>query len=509
MNWSELSELLPIGVVMGTSLVVVFLSLTLAPKDRYVLPMLSMTGCLFALGVLGHNYYSIIDYYHTPPVWFSAFHNAAGGAETYNPFILNGHFAVDGFGMMISAVALLAGGLSTLCAPHTEEDSPLSSGEYYGLVLLAVTGMMLLGFAHDFLTLLISLEIMSVATYILAGAMRDDIRSTESALKYLVLGAFSSAFLMMGMAFVYGSTGRLSMEMITPQAGDPRTFLMFVGLALLLVGLLFKTGAVPFHAWVPDVYEGAPTGVTALMAVGVKAAAFAVVARVCLETFGHTLFRPDWTKLISILAVLTMALGNFLALHQVNVKRMLAYSGIAHTGYLLLAFLLDANAGPSEVIGHLHAVAFYLVAYGVMTLGAFGVVSLVREDGRPLERMEDFAGLAKEHPTLALCMATFMLSMAGMPPFAGFFAKFMIFRGAIQQGYTLAAVLGILTSVASLYYYLRVVVSMYMAPQGETLEGQLLPAARCQYTWSANLVIYGTGVATLLIGLFPNWVPGW
>ncbi|MCW8132931.1 MAG: NADH-quinone oxidoreductase subunit N [Planctomycetota bacterium] len=497
MNWSQLVELLPVGVVLAAALVVVFLQLVLPAKERYVLPMAAMAGCLLGLGALAQNYLSLNQFLKGGLPWFAALAQPSG----HSPAILNGAFVIDGFGISIAAVALIAGALSVLCASHNDDDSALGKGEYYGLVLLAVAGMMLLGFSHDFLTLLISLEIMSVSTYILAGSERENVRSGESAMKYLVLGAFSSAFLMLGMAFVFGATGSLSLSPVFLLPNDPRNYLVMGGFGLILVGMLFKVGAVPFHFWVPDVYQGAPTGVTGLMAVGVKAAGFAMVARILLETFGAPVFRFQWTGLIAAAAVVTMALGNFIALRQSSVKRLLAYSGIAHTGYLLLAFLVQKNANAAMVEESLRAVSFYLVAYGLMTLGAFGVVSLTREDGRTLENLEDYNGLAKEHPALALCMAAFMLSLAGLPPFSGFFAKFMVFRSAIDNGFVLPAVLGILTSVASLYYYLRVVLRMYMPEEGSV-------AARCQYAWTSNLLIYASGLGSVLLGVAPHLMMG-
>lgn len=280
-------------------------------------------------------------------------------------------------------------------------------------------------------------------------------------------------------------------------------FLIRGGLALLLVGVLFKVGAAPFHFWIPDVYEGAPTGVTGLMATGVKAAAFAVLGRLAFETFGPR-YAHDWAWLFAAAAVLTMAVGNFMALRQENVKRMLAYSGIAHTGYLLLGFLVSPNADGIMLADQLQNAVFYLLAYALMTLGAFGVVGLVREDGRRLERLEDFAGLSKEHPGLALCMAMFMFSLAGLPPFAGFFAKFLVFKSAVDAGYVLPAVLGVLTSVASMAYYLRVVRAMYVDPVRATKPGEAPVGARCRYSWTTNLLIYGAGLATILLGLFPS-----
>jgi len=511
-DYSQLIKLLPVGVILASALVVVLLGLILESKDRYVLPMVALGGTLLGLAALGHNYFVVIDLHHAPAPWFSGLTEAT---NIYDPRILKGAFSIDGFGMVIALVVLIGGALSIMIAPHEEDDSALKSGEYYGLLMLAVAGMMCLGFSYDFLTLLISLEIMSIATYILSGSQRGTVRSSEAALKYLVLGGFSTAFFMLGIAFIYGGTGSLSLAPVDYYAlaklsAQPH-YLVLAGMSLVFVGLLFKVGAVPFHFWIPDVYEGAPTGVTSLMAVGVKAAAFAVLGRILFGTFSSVNFRNDWTTVIMAAAVLTMALGNLLALQQTSVKRMLAYSGIAHTGYLLLTFLvnpglLDKDILQSVIPEHLGTAGFYLLSYGVMTAGAFGVVGMIREDGRRLETFDDFRGLAKEHPGMALCMAIFMLSLAGIPPFAGFFAKFMLFKGAVAQGYIYPAVIGVLTSVISLGYYLRVIATMYMDPE---VAPQHAPTpARCRYVWSTTLMIYAAGVVTLLLGLLPNWAPG-
>jgi NADH-quinone oxidoreductase subunit N len=404
---------------------------------------------------------------------------------------------VDGFGLGAAAVALVAGAFSVLCQSREPEDSALNDGEYHSLILLAVAGMAALAAAHDFLTLVVALELMSIATYLLAGSRRSDLRSNEAALKYVILGGFSSAFLMLGAAFIYGAAGSLDLR---PAWGatlsDGRRYLALAGLGLLLAGMLFKAGAVPFHFWLPDVYEGAPTGVTALMAAGVKVAVFAVLARLVFGTFGAPEFREALNFLLAAAAVVTMAWGNLAALQQSNLKRLLAYSAIAHTGYLLLAFLMGPK-GDAEP--QLHAALFYLAVYAAMTLGAFGVISLVRErDGRALERMDDYAGLAREHPVPALCMSLFLLSLAGMPPLGGFFAKFLVFRQAIGEGFIAPAVLGILASAVSFYYYLAVIRRMYMveAPAGRP--------ARCLHSWTLNLVILAAALATLLLGLWPH-----
>ena len=508
MNWSELIHLVPIGVVLATALVVVFLDLVLSHADRYAIPWIALTGC-----ILG-----IVATFQTPAwrhaEWFLSSQSA--DATRAGTLMLGGAFCLDTFGLSIWLVACLAGALSILCSSQPGDDSALSTGEYYGLTLLAVAGMMLLAISHDFLTLLLSLEIMSISTYILTGSNRDDLRSNEAALKYLVLGAFSTAFLLMGIAFYYGAFGSLSLSQDAAfenlsatnlQEAQYRQLFVIIGMGFILVGALFKIGASPFHFWIPDVYEGAPTPTTGLMAVGVKAAAFAVLARLTFETFGAVEFREMWTPLLRTLAVLTMAIGNILAIRQTNVKRMLAYSGIAHTGYLLLAFLiLPANNDSAMMTEHLKSVVFYLLIYGIMTIGAFGVISLVREDGRALEDLDSYTGLAKEHPAIALCMSIFMLSLAGMPPLGGFIAKFLIFRGAILQDEFMAATLGILTSVVSLYYYLRVMVAMYMSPSNATDSADAVPAARCRYNWPSNMLIYAAGALTLALGIFPGLI---
>ena len=519
---NELLYLAPIGVVMAAALVVVFVDLVLPHRDRYILPWLALAGC--ALGMM--SVFQTQNALWDQMVWFFSYQPVKTallpGIPSSYPLMMNGAFVVDGFGVFIWIAACLAGILAILASPPHTDDSALSTGEFYGLILLAVSGMMLLGVSHDWLTLLISLEIMSISTYILAGSQREDVRSNEAALKYLVLGAFSTAFLLMGIAFFYGAFGTFSMNpaatfgALPTEVRESREWLALLSMGLIFVGVMFKIGAAPFHFWIPDVYQGAPTPVTGLMAVGVKAAAFAVLARLTFEVFGMQSIRANWIPIVLGASVLTMFIGNILAMRQSNLKRLLAYSGIAHTGYLMLAFLVLPSPNDSEIMGeHLKAVIFYLITYGFMTLGAFGVIGLVREDGKPLEEIEDYAGLAKENPAIALCMALFMLSMAGMPPLGGFFAKFMIFRSAIEQGAAhkdsgiiAGAVIGILTSVASLYYYLRVIVVMYMSPSNASGPSEE-PAAHCRYAWNSNLLIYAAGAITLALGLYPGGLLDW
>jgi NADH-quinone oxidoreductase subunit N len=513
MDWKQLAQLTPIGVVLGAALVVVFLDLALSHKDRYMLPWIAMTGAV--LGLASTFQTATIPGFSAP--WFTDY-SAWMSGETPRSVILGGAFCIDRFGLAIWMIACMAGALSMLCTPPPNEDAALTTGEYYGLNLLAVAGMMLLAVSHDFMTLVVSLEIMSIATYILTASSRDHVASNEAGIKYLVLGAFSTAFLLMGIAFYYGAFGSLSLapsrNFISLLINDPheagfRLCLVYLSLGFILVGTLFKAGAAPFHFWIPDVYEGAPTAVTSLMATGVKAAAVAVVARIVFETFGLNILRINLMPMLSVMAVLTMAIGNIFAMRQTSVKRMLAYSGVAHTGYLLLSFLLhEGDVSSATIDAHTRAAAYYLLVYGVMTIGAFGVISLIREDGRPLETFDDFTNLAKENPGIALCMSIFMFSLAGMPPAGGFFAKFLIFRGAVEQGYVVPAVLGILTSVASLYYYLRVIVKMYMpATDHHAKEEEHGMATR--YSWGSSLLIYAAGIITVIVGLGMNTINGW
>ncbi|HYG77561.1 MAG TPA: NADH-quinone oxidoreductase subunit N [Planctomycetota bacterium] len=519
---NELIHLAPIGVVLAAALVVIFVDLVLAHKDRYILPWLALTGCILGMISIFQTQSTLMD----QVLWFFSYKPQAVVENPLipgYPLILNGAFCIDGFGMFIWIIACFSGALAILASPPHSDESALSTGEYYGLILLAVAGMMLLAVSHDWLTLLLSLEIMSIATYILTGSAREEVRSNEAAMKYLVLGAFSTAFLLMGIAFFYGAFGTLTLKpsqafaSLPAAVREPREFLAYISMGFLLVGALFKIGASPFHFWIPDVYQGAPTAVTGFMASGVKAAAFAVLARILFETFGAQTERVMWIPIVLAAAVLTMVIGNILAMSQSNVKRMLAYSGIAHTGYLLLAFLIMPGHNDSATMDeHLKAVVFYLFVYGVMTLGAFGVIALVRENGKPLETIEDYAGLARQHPAIALCMSIFMLSLAGMPPLGGFFAKFMIFRAAIEQGsqhnqagFIAAAVIGILTSVASLYYYLRVIVAMYFSPAGEHGAEEAASAPACRYAWGTTMLIYAAGVVTLILGILPGGLLDW
>jgi NADH-quinone oxidoreductase subunit N len=334
------------------------------------------------------------------------------------------------------------------------------SGEYYGLVLFATAGMMLMASAGDLIVVFLSLELMSLSLYVLAGLFKTRLTSGEASMKYFLLGAFASSFLLYGIALIYGATGSTNLDRIaaSPAArnGDP---LILVGLALLLVGFGFKISSVPFHMWVPDVYEGAPTSITALIATGSKAAAFAALIRVLVVALRGV--QPDWTALLWGLAALTMTTGNVVALAQTNLKRMLAYSSIAHAGYMLMGLVAGGAAGAGAVL-------FYLLAYTFTTVGAFGAIGLCARAGEEAVKVGDYAGLARRHPWLAATLALFLLSLVGIPPLAGFGAKFYLFGSAVRAGYLWLTVLAVLNSAVAAYYYLRVIVYMYMRePEGE------------------------------------------
>ncbi len=402
-----------------------------------------------------------------------AFAAAAGVYAAWAPLagVVFGRQAVaDGFSAFITVIVCGGLALSALVGRGWLDARNAERGEFYALAMFGAAGMSLLGMATDFLVAFVAIETMSLATYALAAYLRRGRRPAEAAFKYLVLGAISSALFLYGAALLYGATGSTLFSELTRGHGSP---LHLAGLGLVAGGVAFKVAAVPFHAWTPDVYEGAPTPVTAFMAAGVKTAAFALLARIFLSAQGGGVAQATaFGGIISALAVLTMIFGNLLALPQKSVKRMLAYSSIAHAGYLMVGVIAAAVAGAREKA--LAGILFYLAAYSATAIGAFAVVGAVERrahgDDEPAEAwdVQRFAGLASRRPALAFAMAVFLLSLAGIPPTAGFVGKLYIFQAAIGAQLYGLAVLGILTSVLGAYYYLRVLVYMYMRPaEGE------------------------------------------
>jgi NADH-quinone oxidoreductase subunit N len=407
-----------------------------------------------------------------------------------------GVVAADNFGLFVTAVLIVVGLLSLALSAPTIEREHLPRGEYYALLLFALAGMMLMASATDLLVIFLALEVLSIAVYVMTGIRRDSPVSTEAAFKYFLLGAFSSAFFLYGIAFVYGVTGstrldRIGSAIATQGAATPLTM---IAIGLLLVGFAFKVSAVPFHMWTPDAYEGAPPAVTGFMSTGVKAAAFAAFVRVFLSALDP--LRASWAAILWPVAAATMIVGTVVGVAQTNVRRMLAYSSIAHGGYLLLALMSGNDYGKGAVL-------FYLLTYAVTNLGAFGVIGLLEDYDRANDKVTDYAGLWHDHPALAALMAMFMLSLGGFPPLAGFIAKWYVFTAAIKAGYTWLAIIGVLTSVVSVFFYLRIVVMMYMTPSGETIAR--FPAV----PKIAGAALVASAIVIFYLGILPTRVLDW
>jgi NADH-quinone oxidoreductase subunit N len=405
--------------------------------------------------------------------------------------VARGMIAIDAFGSFFKLLFLIAAALTILMSTRYLAVEGARPGTYYFLILCSTLGMMFMASGIDLVTIFIGLETMAIPFYILAGFLKPRRRSNEAAVKYFLLGTFSLGLLLYGMSILYGLTGTTSLRTIaTVLAGHEHD--VWLGLAVILVvaGVGFKIAAVPFHMWAPDVYEGAPTPITAFLSVGSKAAAFAMLLRIFFE--GLVPVKADWGTLFYALAILTMTVGNVAALTQSNIKRMLAYSSIAHAGYLLIG-VVAASANPT--IG-VKATLIYLMIYAFMQLGAFGVVTLLRRQDVIGEELKDMTGLVARSPVAAIAMLLFMLSLGGIPPTAGFMGKFWLFSAAIEGGFYWLAVIGVLNSAISLYYYLRIVVFMWFKSDAAGSPVVISPAMA---------VLLGvTIVATLAIGVYPR-----
>lgn len=403
--------------------------------------------------------------------------------------ILARSFILDGFAFVWKLLVLIAIAVIVLLSQRFVEDADYPPAEYFSLLLFAATGMLFMASGFNLLAIWISLELMALSSYILAGYFKRELKSNEAALKYFILGALSSGVLLYGISLLYGATGAIQLQDMAAaiaRAGTPGT-LVVLGWVLLAAGLLFKVAAVPFHIWTPDVYVGAPTPVTAFLAVASKAASFAILVRILYQ--GLPGLRVDWQVVLAAVAVLTMIWGNLAALTQDNVKRLLAYSSIAHAGYVLVGVLAINEIG-------LWAVVYYLLAYSFITLGTFGTVILLERKEYAGETCEDYAGLARHSPFLAAMMLVFMLALTGIPPTGGFVGKFYLFAAAIQAGWTWVALVGVLMSAVSLYYYFRIVVYMYQYSETETTPEPLREPALA----GAILICF---LATLVLGIYP------
>jgi NADH-quinone oxidoreductase subunit N len=405
------------------------------------------------------------------------------------------------FHVLVGAVAFL---VVLAAGPYLEREG-LESAEFYALVLFATTGMGVLAGAQELLTAFIGLEMSSISSYILAGYRRDSMKASESAMKYFLLGSFATAFFLYGIAMVYGATGMTALDKIAASAtasADSTSGMLKLGLAMILIGLGFKVAVAPFQVWTPDVYEGAPTPVTALFSAGPKAAAFALLLRIFATVPAATHF---WFWAFWLLAILTMFAGNLGALVQTNIKRLLAYSSIAHAGYILVAFAAVtamADAGAASAVPAYAAVLFYLLSYAVVKVGAFTIVSQLGGAGEKYNSLDDYAGLSERHPVAAAALSLYLLSLLGLPVTAGFFGKFYIFKAAVNSNLMWLAILMAINSVIGAYYYLRVIVVMYMRePQGEAA-----PAGALRFPVGVTAVVFVTAVATVWFGVAPNQI---
>jgi NADH-quinone oxidoreductase subunit N len=414
---------------------------------------------------------------------------AFGGLIQADSFSFFFHLLI---GLVVFLVVLAAG-------PYLKRER-LAFPEFFALVLFATAGMGVLASAQELLTAFIGLEMSSISSYVLAGYRRDALKSGESALKYFLLGSFATAFFLYGIALVYGATGTTNLSRMAE--ADPTSSLLKLGFSLILIGLGFKVAAAPFQIWTPDVYEGAPTPVTALFSAGPKAATFALLLRIFATVPAATQF---WFWAFWVLAVLTMFAGNLGALVQTNVKRLLAYSSIAHAGYILVAFAAvtflarDGRAGAAPAYA---AILFYLLSYSLVKLGAFTIVSQFGGEGEKHLSLDDYAGLGQRQPVVAAALALFLLSLLGLPVTAGFFGKFYIFKAAVNSHLIWLAVLMAINSVIGAYYYLRVIVVMYMRePSAETAS-----SAPMRFPLTVNLVLTIAAAGTIYFGLFPNQI---
>jgi NADH-quinone oxidoreductase subunit N len=463
----DLMVIAPELVVLLTALLVMVLDLFLPKEQKGRLAWLSLVGVV-AAGALSYS------------LWGSR------GAE------LQDMLAADGYGLFLNLVILATAALAILFSVNYVGQIGLAEGEYYTLLLLSATGMMLMAAAINFMTIFLALEILSIALYVLVGLNRADQRSGEAALKYFLLGAFATGFLLYGMALVYGQAGTTSLAGVRDYVLSLNSFpaLLTAGLGLMIVGFGFKVALVPFQMWTPDVYQGAPTSVTAFMSVGAKTAGFAALGRVVIYAFGNV--QGQWVWVLGVLAALTMTVGNLAALRQTSLKRMLAYSSIAHAGYILVGLAAANSLGIGGVL-------FYLFSYAFMNVAAFAVVLAVERLGPAAgggETTEDFAGLAYRKPVLAVAMAIFMFSLAGVPPLAGFLGKLYVFSAAIQARLTWLAIFGVLNSVVSAYYYLRVVVTMWMREEASE------EAGRARVSPALQVGVGLSAAATVALGLW-------
>ena len=460
----------PALIIAGWAIILMFIDLWIPDENKELTGWLSLVGLIPALAV-------------TLSQW----------GQTGEAFIPSGGqpmVVLDNYATFLNTLYLLTGILTVFLSVSYLRRAGIARGEYYFLMLFSIVGMMLMGMANDLILVFLAIELLSIPLYILCAFNQPRAESEESAMKYFLLGAFSSGFLVFGIALLYGATGATALPDVLANIG-PDNILGLIGGALLLVGFAFKVAAVPFHSWTPDVYEGAPTTVTAFMSVGAKVGGFAALMRVFIYALPE--LADTWVTALTLIAALTMILGNVVAISQQNIKRMLAYSSIAHAGYIMMA--VAAASDPQVADKGVSAALFYMLAYVFSNLGAFAVVLAVeRQDGSGLN-LDDYKGLARRHPLLALALAYFMLSLTGIPPSGGFTGKFFVFEAAIESGLTWLAVVGVVTSVISAYFYLRPVFLSFM------VDGEGRALVRPALAFTVVVAIVGT----ILLGLAPDF----
>ncbi len=479
-TWTDYLLALPIVLLTLFALGILLIDLMLEPEKKWVNPATAVIGVLFsATGV------------YKVQMWLEAA-NSPGVPGMMRTMVMD-HYSIYFFYLFLAATVI-----AILMSARYLEIENENHGEYYALMLLAVAGMMCMACGTDIVLLFIGLELMAISTYVLVGFLRRDRRSNEAALKYLLLGAFSSGIFAYGLSLLYGLTGTTSLQGIQYQLYQnvmpgPYKPVAIIALITTMTGLLFKIAAIPFHQWAPDAYEGAPTSITGFMSVAVKAAAWAMLLRVLIS--GLMPMRPIWAPMLVFVSIATMTGANFAALTQTNTKRLLAYSSIAHVGYMLLGLVAGTatTLSPDGIKG----ILIYLLVYTFMNLGAFGVITALRHRNVIGDELDDLNGLYSRAPVEAVLMLVFMLSLAGIPPLAGFWGKYFIFLSLIgTQHYALAA-LGVLYSVFGLYYYLKIANAMFMAAPAKGEE-------RLPVSLSMRAAIALAGIATLYIGLLPN-----
>lgn len=464
-----ISSIYPEIIITFFGILVLLLHTFLKPDSRDVMGYLSIIGVLAAILLL-------------------LFQQSAQGLYFNNLWI------VDNYSRFFKLIFLLATGLTLLISLKYVKDEGINHGEYFALLLFATLGMMIMAGSADLITLYLGIELMSLCLYPLAGFTRGRLISNEASLKYFLLGSFATAFLLYGIALLYGTTGTTNLKEIFQfiSASGSTSQVIVIAMALLVVGFGFKTASVPFHMWAPDVYEGAPSPITAFMSAGPKAAAFAAFVRVFFEALSP--IQDVWVGLIWVVAVLTMSTGNIIALVQDNVKRMLAYSSIAHAGYVLVAFVAANELGMAGIL-------YYLLAYTFMNIGAFAIIVAVGGKGENRVLVDDYAGFGYRHPLAAAAMSLFLFSLAGIPPTAGFMGKFYIFSAAIKSGYIWLAIIGVLNSVISVYYYLRITVAMYMK---EPASDNGVSDYKVVFSTALVIALIISAYGVLRLGIFPS-----